>query len=153
MDDKNFEKFNKFRAFWNKEVKKIFFRYSKEYGIYNKIKITLNPNNKQYWDDNFYEIYARLVNILMEGDEAMIDFNATFKSNNIKRKYCVKTALKDNRHLSQFLIYFILARSNIKSDVFEKIFIKIDKELFKGHKINAFLIEKWYLITLYFRNL
>ena len=143
------KKFNEFLKFWNSEVEKKLFRCSKEYGIYNAIKKTLNPKNKSDWDDYLYGYYRRLIDELFLNINSIVDFtNGEYKL--IKRKYCVRTALGDKRHLSQLLIFSILQRSCVDNDKFRNVFNEMDKELFRGHKLSAYATEKWNLIKLFF---
>lgn len=152
--DRNFlyeKNFKRFLDFWNSEVEKKLFRCSKEYGAYNQLKKTLNPNSKSDWDYHLYKIYNLLLKDLSSHLNCMIDFTADDRTFFIiNRKYCVRTALNSNRHLSQIVIFGILQKSQISEKKINQIFVEMDKELFKGHKLNAFLTEKWNLIKVFF---
>jgi hypothetical protein len=141
--------FKKFLDFWNSEVEKKLFRCSKEYGIFNLVKKTLNPKSKSNWDDNLYAFYRNLQDELILNRDSIIDFS-NGNENLIKRKYCVRTAQNDNRHLAQLVIFHILQRSMIDSTKFKQVFLAMDKELYKGRRMRNFCYEKWGFVKLFF---
>lgn len=140
--------FINFKKFWDSEVEKKLFRCSKEYGIYNQIKKVLNPSHKRYRDDALKKIFNELVLDLYFHPCGIIDFSSkNYKL--INRKFTVSTAIYSKRHLSQLIVFKILEKTYINDEKFLDVFRKMDRQLYKNHKLSTFIIEKWYFFKLF----
>ena len=144
--DKNFKSF---LEFWNSEVEKKLFRCSKEYGVFNLVKKALNPKSKPNWDDNLYTFYRKLHDELIVNRDSIIDFSSG-NEKLLNRKFCVKTAIDDNRHLSELMVFYILQHAMIDNTRFKQVFTAMDKELYKGRRVRNFCYEKWGFVKLIF---
>ena len=141
-------KFIEFEKFWRSKVEKKLFRCSKDLGFYAPLQKVLNPQ-KSYFGrtSGLYKIWEKHTLSLSGHLKSTLDFNEDLF---LFRKYPVITALKDNRHLSQVIIFSLLLRCDIDNYKLRDAFYTMNKELFKGHKISSFVKEKWYYVKIFF---
>lgn len=139
--------FLEFRTFWDNEINKKLFRYSKEFEFYEKLKKILGPKQKS----NLLNIFTSVMRNLISNNAKVIEFTREHDFNNVSRKYSVCTAINDKRHFSQILVFQILRKCSLQKEIFMEVFEKMDEEIFKGHRAQAFFREKYDLVITFFK--
>jgi hypothetical protein len=143
-------KFIKFEAFWNSEIEKKLFRCSKDLGFYVPLKKVLtSKNSPRYRRDRLFEIWEKHIAQLNQHKNYAVDFSEGGLLPN-KRSYSVTTALHDNRHLSQIIIFYLFQHCKLDYTKFKTAFETMDKEIFKGHRFSSFMKEAWYYTKIFF---
>ena len=143
-------KFIKFEKFWNSEIEKKLFRCSKDLGFYIPLKKTLTPAKcSSYRRIRLFEIWKKHVSELSQHKSYAVDFSESGLLLS-KRKYSVTTALHDDRHLSQIIIFYLFQHCKLNYTKFKAAFEIMDEEIYKGHKFSSFMKEKWYYMKIFF---
>lgn len=143
--------FETFETFWFEEAEKKLLRCTKEFGIYEKTKKILNPKRKRKRDRivNLYILYYDTINNITSYGNTLVSFY--YPTTETKRECSAELVLTDKRHFSQAFAFTILGKIPCCHKTFENTCKMYDKELYKGHKIEAFLKEKLSLIKLLFK--
>jgi len=88
---------------------------------------------------------------LIANTENVIEITKEHGFDNINRIYSVRTAINDKRHFAQILVFNILRRCSLNKKIFIEVVEKMDEEIFKGHKAQAFFREKYDLVITFFK--
>ena len=131
-----------FKKLWDSEIMAKLLRCSKDLGFYNKLRKALSDGTSRFNERHFFEIYNEVRKTLKEDESSIITFKGCKYKFEINRTYTTDYALKSKRHMAQIVVLAILFQCDIPHFLKQDSFVRMDKEIFKHHKISSYFGEK-----------